>query len=91
MVYINGNREHCALYWHGSVKIDNLEHLVKSLEDADVFSDLTISQCIKKIKAQLSIVKDWQAAGVEPGKFDAISANIIICARVMAEEYRRSY
>lgn len=64
---------------------------MKSLEDEGTFNDLTISKCMKKIKAQLSVVNNWRDVGVEPDKFDMIAANVIACAIAMSNEYRRSY
>ena len=46
---------------------------------------------MKKIRSQLSIIPNWQEVGVSPDQFDMIAANIIVCARAMSEEYRRSY
>ena len=64
---------------------------MKSLEDDGTFNDFTISKCMKKIKAQLSVVNNWRDVGVEPDKFDMISASIIALATQISNEYRRSY
>lgn len=61
------------------------------MKASEGFNDVTITKCIKKIKAQLSVVNNWREVGVEPDKFDMLSANIIAYAIAMAEEYRRCY